>query len=480
MNFTLLALILLWAYLLSLLLRGGRTPPLEGRLVADVGSSGGTEEWMGVYLKDKKVGWVVIVTDELEDGYHIVERSNLILTVMGTKQRVRSLIECHADTSYALRRLSFQFGSGEYQLRLKGEIEGRSLRYELVSGGQTTHSEIPLPEEVYIPVSIEAVASKMGLVEGKVDSFDIFEPTTRSLTKVRVMVEGREEIVLGGLPRKATKLVASFLGTTSTIWLAEDGSVLKEESPLGLTMLRETREEAIGGELPSEGVDILTLYAVPSNQEIPNPRRVTRLRLRLTEAQLERLEIEDERQKLLEDTLLVSASSPSLRREPAIDPERFQEDLRPTPLIQCEDDKIRALVDSIVNTQDSPWLRARELVAWVHENIEKRPTMSIPSAVEVLEHREGDCNEHAILFAALARASGVPARICGGLVYLEGGFYYHAWSKVWVGEWVSVDPTFGQSVADATHIKLVEGGLEDLLDLVGVIGKLKIEVLEYR
>ncbi len=74
---------------------------------------------------------------------------------------------------------------------------------------------------------------------------------------------------------------------------------------------------------------------------------------------------------------------------------------------------------------------------------------SLPSAAEVLRTRVGDCNEHTALFVALARAAGLPARIAVGLVYLRGGFYYHAWPEVYVEErgrglWLPVDPTLNQ------------------------------------
>jgi transglutaminase-like putative cysteine protease len=63
----------------------------------------------------------------------------------------------------------------------------------------------------------------------------------------------------------------------------------------------------------------------------------------------------------------------------------------------------------------------------------------------------------------------------GGLD-LPGAFYYHAWNEVWLGAWVAVDPTFGQFPADATHVQLAEGGLEQDVSLIGVIGHLRFDV----
>jgi len=115
---------------------------------------------------------------------------------------------------------------------------------------------------------------------------------------------------------------------------------------------------------------------------------------------------------------------------------------------------------------------------WVFSQLAKEPTVSIPNALEVLQTRRGDCNEHTVLFNAMARAAGIPAKTVVGIVYLRGAFYYHAWSEVWLGEWVSVDPVLNQFPADVTHIKFLEGEIDQQIDILQLIGKLKIALIE--
>jgi len=120
---------------------------------------------------------------------------------------------------------------------------------------------------------------------------------------------------------------------------------------------------------------------------------------------------------------------------------------------------------------------ARQLTTSVYNMLEKSITFSVPNAVQVLETLRGDCNEHTVLYVALARALGLPARTAVGLVYVNGAFFYHAWPEVWLGEWVAMDPTFGQYPADASHIRFVIGGLAQQVEIVRLIGNLDIEVL---
>lgn len=55
------------------------------------------------------------------------------------------------------------------------------------------------------------------------------------------------------------------------------------------------------------------------------------------------------------------------------------------------------------------------------KTLKKRPVLGIPDALTTLEGGRGDCNEHAALFAALARSVGIPCRIVAGVTYHAEG-----------------------------------------------------------
>ena len=163
-----------------------------------------------------------------------------------------------------------------------------------------------------------------------------------------------------------------------------------------------------------------------------------------------------------------------------VEDEAYRSFLTPTPFVQSDDPRIKELARDIVGREKDGLKTARLLMDWVFQNLAKRPTVSLPSALEVLDLRAGDCNEHAVLMTALSRAVGLPARVVVGVVFSRDGFYYHAWTEVWVGCWTSLDPVMSQFPADVTHLKFVEGGLEEQVRMAQVIGKLSLEILEYR
>ena len=116
----------------------------------------------------------------------------------------------------------------------------------------------------------------------------------------------------------------------------------------------------------------------------------------------------------------------------------------------------------------------------------KNFTQTFATAAEVAESREGDCTEHAVLLAALARACGIPSRVAVGLVYVKsvGGFGYHMWTEVYLqGQWFPLDATLGDAGIGVGHLKLTDSALDGptaysaFLSVAQVMGQLKIGVL---
>ena len=162
-----------------------------------------------------------------------------------------------------------------------------------------------------------------------------------------------------------------------------------------------------------------------------------------------------------------------------MDRAKFAEELAPTIFVQSDDARVKALAARIVGGERDSHQAALKINRWLYKNIRKVGTAALSNAVETLESREGDCTEHTVLFVALARAAGIPAREVAGVTAIERGegLYYHAWPEVWVGQWVAMDPTLGQDVADATHIKFAEGGADQLFRIIALFGRIQAKIL---
>ena len=148
--------------------------------------------------------------------------------------------------------------------------------------------------------------------------------------------------------------------------------------------------------------------------------------------------------------------------------------------VPANDPRIRATAREIAGNTNAAREQVRRLVAWMMANVRTSPA-GVWTALDVLQQGEAECQGHAYLYTALARALGIPTRVVNGIAYSEEykGFLYHTWTESYAdGHWLAVDPTFGTVPADATHVKLVEGEtLVELTPLVDWVGRRKVRVI---
>lgn len=165
----------------------------------------------------------------------------------------------------------------------------------------------------------------------------------------------------------------------------------------------------------------------------------------------------------------------------AVKADSLQRYLQPTPTLQSDHPEIRSLAKKLTRSS-KPCEIIKNLNSYVFTKMEKRYTATFSSALESLRSGFGDCGEHAVLLAALLRASGVPARIVNGVVYMpeKNGYYYHVWVMAHDGKhWLFADPAFGLFPAAYDRLPFViddEG--ERLLAIAKVIGKVSVKVVQ--
>jgi hypothetical protein len=286
------------------------------------------------------------------------------------------------------------------------------------------------------------------------------------------------------------RIEQNFGGIVVANWVDEDGLVVRAESPMGLIvertaydLARQEWEVAQGDPSAAAGYGaLIESTAIASNIDLSGIEDRAQLRIRIAGVELEGFDLSGGRQQLAGDTLTITREEGAALIAPWVLPyagggEPARE-LAASPLIQVDDPRIRAKALEITNATDDPSEAARVLEQWVYRSVRKEIVPSVPSAVQVLEALRGDCNEHTVLYIALARAIGLPARSAVGLVNVRGRFYYHAWPEVWLNDaWVAVDPTLGQFPADASHVRFLVGGLARQVELIRLIGRLRLEAL---
>ncbi|MBI3245632.1 MAG: transglutaminase domain-containing protein [Deltaproteobacteria bacterium] len=485
-----LAIVIFWAIMASVLVRRNLPEPQPpAPTLPSLASAPALttqpkqEEWMGIYHQDHKVGYLQRQLSPTATGYQWEEVWRLRLRFLDTPQTIHTEIRADTDRSFALTGFDFRLLSSGLTFHANGKVSNHKLDGQMTTGGETSPFAFPLQSPIYLPATTQMTLRGAPLQAGEERQFNIFNPLSMRTDPITVVVVGPDTLTIKGKQHDTTKVRERFGDTTMYAWLDAEGKVVKEEAALGLVLLRESQQDALGGGWQEQGsLDLTTSAAIPVQHPLPHPRTLTSLRLRLSSADDSLRFSFPPRQQHQDQVLTIAQEAlPSLLtyQLPQTDPS-FAEDLAPTPFLQSAHPRLVTQMQQILGPERDALHVTRYLLNWTYSTIEKTPTVGLPTALEVLDSKRGDCNEHAVLFTALARAAGLPARIAAGVVYLDGAFYYHAWSEVWLGQWVAVDPTFQQFPADATHVKFVEGGPEQHMALLKTIGQIKLEVMEYR
>lgn len=431
-------------------------------------------QWFGVYYNEKKIGYASRKITKTARGYNVSEFLKLRLHIMNSEKKVETVTDAYLDSAFNL--LSFDLAlKSDVNMNIRGRMDGRKLNVSIEALGSTSEKTLYVKEKPSLNLSLIPNILKNGISLGEKYHIPIVDPVTLSQAQMLVDITGREDITVMGKSHNAYKLRGTFHGSEFLIWITEDGRVLKEESTMGFTLVKEERDSALRPGVPS--LDIIAQVAVPSNVELPPYTNY--LKVRISNINLKGLEIHGGRQKLSGNVLEVWREMP----RPFATTERLphtDQYLAETTFVQSRDPRIVSLSRDIVGKENNIMKSAELIYQWVYKNIEKEPAITVPLATEVLRTKKGDCNEHATLFTALSRAAGIPTRIAVGLTYKEGFFYYHAWPEFFADQWIAVDPTLGQFPADASHIRLITGDLDRQMQILPVVGKIKIEGLEHR
>ncbi len=445
------------------------------------------ENWYGLYLNGQKTGFAVNRIARDDDGVVTVsEEAQFKVNMVGARQDMRILSERRYAPDGSLISIQSEVNDPSGASRFDAKVDGDTMHLVSVLGGNEKTSDLPRPRERLVDSVKHARWVRTNPSIGDSIAYTLFEPMyEKEISGVSTItaIEGR---VFDGVPTQVYKIDSTLdvMGIDSTTWVAESGQTLEDVVAGIITMRLEPEEQARDVNYSN---DVIVSNAALVEDAIPDPRRRKELTLLLRGPLDDDHLFSDSRQHIaaVENGFRFHATLPTLEGfEPEslpITEAEVRQWLQPTLYVQSDHPNIVAKAEEIVGGETDSFTIARKLCNWVNANMRSAFSARLSNAVEVLDHLEGDCTEHSVLFIALARAAGLPAREVAGLVYVDGvqrGFYFHQWAKVWIGRWIDVDPTFNQPLADTTHIKLAEGDLFQQARLIPIIGNLRIEVVD--
>ncbi|MGB6866189.1 MAG: transglutaminase-like domain-containing protein [Candidatus Aminicenantaceae bacterium] len=467
-----------------------------------------SETWMGVYMQGVKVGYshskeFNLVKDGKTFQKSIQESLMRVSRLGGNPVEISTMQDSLYDAERNPVETTIRTKLSQNETVIKAEVKPDRIVFYV---GDKITKELPYAEKFDFGVPLAKIIETDGLSAGMDYTFKILEPLTQSLIAISFEVLEEESVLILGehisLWHVRTKMTEIF-PIVMDEWVDGKGKVWKSVSDAGFlhtTSIRMPKEKAL--EMSDQNLDIAFSVLIESNVEFTYPQEVQKVTYKVSGIPVEKIKslpFDGASQTLLdvkEDHAIIQTRSLVFTEENAIPfpvkDEEFAEYLASTVFCQSDDIEVEKTAKGIVEDEQNSWVASKKIAEWVSREMEPNYNVGFASAKEILENREGDCSEFTVLMVALCRSVGIPARAAVGVMYGQGIFAYHMWPEVYVGEWVgldakwlAVDKQSGEYYTDATHIKLGDSALDEgIFQEMGqamseVIGKLKLEVLEY-
>ncbi len=494
----------------------GRSLWITATALALVGLSTGAQaqtSYYGLYMEGSKIGSVELKVEPFHQGddirYRLSTESAIAIEMMGTKVEQRTTVVSLCDSTMSPLTQEYSIVSGQSALKLNVKYRSSFADVVITSGETKSTKRLTVPRGA----RIAADSSLLNLGErpkvGSRATVYYLNPLTISIDKAVVTVEALETLLYAGKETRAYRSLSRTPMGDVRAWETEGGELLWADMPFGMSMYRLDREAAADPKTPlpaivrsnqpahpkaeySPPADFAISTAAKVDRPIPNARRLRRAVIEIGGLPASYRAISDVRQRVT-----LTPGSPQARvfevtsrsgskdvRLPVRD-RSLRQYLGTAPLVDPDSSDVRGVARSLTD-RTSARRTASRIRAWVFKNMTPDYSIGVPrSSSDVLRRKRGVCRDYAVLFAALARAAGIPTRLCGGIVYADtstggkaGMFFYHAWVECWLGEWVAFDATVPSDFVDATHIKLSQGNPDDMMGVTNLIGRIRVRVRE--
>ena len=475
--------ILLIAVIYSIAAAGSSDPDRFDTLI-------GTD-WYGVYMGGGKVGYAQMAFEKRDgtSGWETRISMTMILNLMGQTDTIKiSDTRLFSSPGGELYSNESKTMSPTGDLIVSGVKEADEYIITTDLGGQKTKKVLDYPVEYLDDIMKPQLLISVGEV-GVGDSIKIanFEPTPplTGLIHTNMKVESIDKYIFNGVPTDVytVSFTIDELQFSGESIFDMTGRELETNLGGGMLLKLEGHELAT---MINQDFDFLSANLVRPKTKIKDPRELQSLTLKISGINEDDI-LTTEYQKVTPElggvlrTEIKKADIPKTIVDIPVESAEMAPFLESTVYYQSDAKEIKELASEIIGSEKNSWEAAKKINQWVYDNIKKQFTPDFSNALQTLHTRQGDCGEHSALTIALLRAAGIPARPVTGLVYWPpgDGFGYHAWVEAYVGEWVMMDPSWGEDIVNPAHIALTTG---DIVEQAGILyrtmGKMGIEVVE--
>ncbi len=401
---------------------------------SDSHDGGASTFWQACYLHGEKIGYAEVSTRRLQppdrELLEITSHNHMSIQRFGNQNQIDIETTSVETPAGDVLRFSSTTIAGTNRVTVSGNREGDEMEIETTVAQAQSVRRMPWQSDFRGFHAVEQSLQRDPMKPGDTRSLKQLHPMLSQVVMADVQLAARDfedTKLLAGTRRllhidETTVLPGGkALEVHSVIWTDPEGRAIKmtTEAAEGLEEInyRTTRKIALA-ESGDAKLDLGFDPIVKIQKPLPEPWKTKRVRYRVE------LEGEDPAKMFptsptqqvaplgphaVEILVLAPAAAPA-GKAPAID-RPTPEESAPSSMIQSGDPTIVAMSNEARDGKQEPLAVAYALEKYVHTAVENKDfSQAFASALEVARSKQGDCTEHAVLLAALARASGLPAR----------------------------------------------------------------------
>lgn len=443
------------------------------------------ERWFGIYVDNERVGFYRQKLSETADGYRFEGDGSVRMRVMTFTKEATMREIYQVAKNLTLRSFDVEQTVNGASSRVSGKVADGRLKVKSDSNGKISEKQLKFKGDLYPGPALNIFPLMRDVAVGKSIKVSTFDAEEVKIKDVKITVLGEENTPDGQHAFKLRNDLYPFV--SNDIWVDDQGNTLLESVRDGLVTTKAENPKDLGafvGGLAISKKDLIYDFSmVRVEPPLRDAEKLTGLAVEITgwDSALPLLQEAGQTvEKSGDGRITVKTGSVVVPATVPVVNSTRDSYLKPADKIESAASEIVEKANELAKGKKDAREIAQALSSWTSDWL-KDTVDDGGSALVSMKERTGNCQTHARLYTALARAAGIPTRFVSGLVYQAGkGFLYHSWAESLLGDrWVAVDPTYNQLPADPTHLKFFEGHTQaDLAPIIAIIGRIKIGVLE--
>ncbi|MCD6288750.1 MAG: hypothetical protein J7M12_06505, partial [Candidatus Hydrogenedentes bacterium] len=207
------------------------------------------DTWMGIYFSDgRKVGFshslIEARGDRPQDGYLVTSTTHMVMSFLANSSTIDVDARAELSGTGSFERFFIDLKSGPASFRAEAQVVDGKTRFTVTTGGSTRTFDMASTPDALLADSMSPLLGATQLRTGVTYRANLLDPLSFASNPARVTRVGREPVLIGAKKVEADRIVIKYQGIETTAWIIDSGEVVRVDTAMGLSMVREPEKMA--------------------------------------------------------------------------------------------------------------------------------------------------------------------------------------------------------------------------------------------